>query len=368
MKLLHTESSRGWGGQELRILTESAGLISRGHQVTIACTPDSEIAREAARHQVPTLVLPLEKKRIKGLQAMRRLLVAQPFDVINTHSSTDSWLTALACASMRRAPPIVRTRHISTPIPRSLSNRWLYNRAFSRIVTTGEAMRRTLSVDNGFKIDRIVSVPTGIDVQRFAPGDQLAARAALGLAPQGPLAGIVATLRRAKGHHILLDAIAALGEQAPELLIIGDGPQRPNLEAQIQRLGLGQRVRMVGNQTDVLPWLHALDLFVLPTLHEGIPQALAQAMSVGLCCITTPVGGIPEIATAGRSAVFVPPGKVDELAAALRLVGSDPLMRARYGAAARQDAIERCSDRHMLDRMEGLFEQVIAERAAGSSP
>jgi glycosyltransferase involved in cell wall biosynthesis len=362
MRILHTEASCGWGGQELRILTESTGLIARGHAVTLACPPHAVIAREALRHSVPLVTLPLEKKRVRGVRALRALLAERSFDVINTHSSTDSWLAALACASLSGAPPIVRTRHISTAIPRSLANRWLYMRANARIVTTGEAMRRSLATDYGFDLDRIVSVPTGIDIGRFRPGDRDAARQALRLAPRGFLIGIVATLRKAKGHHLLLDALAAMGNQAPELLIVGDGPQRPNLEAQVDRLDLRARVSFVGNQADVLPWLQALDAFVLPTLHEGVPQALAQAMAVGLPCITTPVGGIPEIAEGDRSALFIAPGRVEAIVEALNRIAGDAALRERLGGCAREAAVARCADAVMLDRMEALFRAVIDER------
>lgn len=366
MRILHTESSCGWGGQEVRILTESAGMIRRGHDVTLACPPHAVIAREALRMNLPLITLPIEKKRVRGVKAVRALIGERRFDVINTHSSTDSWLTALACASLSEPPPIVRTRHISTPIPKGFASRWVYMRAAARVVTTGEALRDSLAREYGFDPRRMVSIPTGIDVERFSPGDRGEARRLLGLEGDGPLLGIVATLRKAKGHHLLLDALAAMraaGESVPRLVIVGDGPQRANLEAQVARLDLETAVRMVGNRADVLPWLRSLDVFVLPTLHEGVPQALAQAMATGLCCVTTPVGGIPEIAEDGRSALFVKPDDVASLAEGMRRVLGDDALRAALGAGARASAVDRCSDEHMLDRMEALFREVIAEQA-----
>ena len=129
MKILHTEASLGWGGQEIRILSEAAGLMARGHLVALACPEESRIFREAERYSVPVVAVAIGKKRLGGLLALRRLLVRQPFDVINTHSSTDSWLAALACASLKGSPPIVRTRHVSTPLGNRATTRWLYDRA-----------------------------------------------------------------------------------------------------------------------------------------------------------------------------------------------------------------------------------------------
>lgn len=366
MRILHTEASCGWGGQEIRILDESAGMISRGHAVALACPPQAPVARAATDQGIEVIPLPIDRKRPRGVLAMRRLLRGRGFDVVNCHSSTDTWLVALASSTLRSAPPLVRTRHISTPIPRSRANRWLYQRATAMIVTTGEQMRRSLIERYGFDGERIVSVPTGVDTDRFCPGDRDRARAATGLRPRGLLAGVVATLRRDKGHHLLLDAMAAIGEQAPELVIVGDGPQRGPLQAKVAALGLGARVTFAGNQADVLPWLRALDVFVLPTLHEGVPQALAQAMAVGLCCVTTPVGGIPELAQDGESAIFVAPGNVGELADALRWVARDPRLRERLGANARMRRVAGYDRRAMLDRMERVFATVAAGRAGES--
>ena len=123
-------------------------------------------------------------------------------------------------------------------------------------------------------------------------------------------------------------------------------------------------MRFAGNQTDVLPWLRALDVFVLPTLHEGVPQALTQAMSVGLCCVTTPVGGIPELADDGESAVFVTPDDVDALTAALRRVLADDALRARLGRNARARRVAGFDRNAMLDRMEALFRSLAQRHAA----
>src|SRR5919112_2062745 len=127
LAIAHTEASLGWGGQEIRTLTEAAGFIARGHRV----------------------------------------------DIVNGHSSTDTWLDALACRWLRvrdrPRPVLIRTRHVSIPVPHNRATRWLYQRATTRIVTTGEMLRAQLVRDNGIDPARIDSVPTGIDPAAFAP-------------------------------------------------------------------------------------------------------------------------------------------------------------------------------------------------------
>jgi len=356
VNILHTEASCGWGGQEIRILGESAGMIERGHHVALACPAHAPIAREAPPHGVEVIRLPIEKKRLAGLLAIRRLLAGRRFDVVNTHSSTDAWMSALACASLRSAPPIVRTRHISAPVAASAANRWLYGRASRFVVTTGESLREDLVERLRCQPQRVISVPTGVDDLRFAPGDRGAARRALGLPEDRFIVGIVATLRSWKGHSYLIDAVGSLADPGIRLVIVGDGPQLAALRDQVRRAGLDERVALVGQQADVAPWMRAFDAFALPSYaNEGVPQALMQAMFTGLACVTTAVGAIGEIALPERTAIVVAPRDSAALAAALRRLRQDESLRARLGRAAREHCLAGHTRTAMLDRMERIF-------------
>jgi glycosyltransferase involved in cell wall biosynthesis len=361
MNILHTEASCGWGGQEIRILEEARGLIARGHQVTLVCPPQARIHDEAARYGVPVRALPIGRKNLRGLFALRRYLKSTRPDVINTHSSTDAWLAALACATLHRAPPIVRTRHISAPVPGNATTRWLYTRATTHIVTTGERLRESLIRDNGYPPAMLTSVPTGIDVQRFEPGDKAKARRGLGLEESGHYLGILATLRSWKGHLYLLEAFKALNAPDWRLLIVGDGPMREQIEARISTLGLADRVILAGQRQNPEDWLRAMDVFCLPSYaNEGVPQALLQAMLTGLPIVTTPVGAITEAIEDGTTGLVVPPRDADALAYALGRLMGDAELSARLGAQARQTAENRFSRTALLDAMETLFQQVQA--------
>lgn len=355
LRIVHTESSLGWGGQEIRILAEAQGLIRRGHTVSVLCPAESRIRAEAHAWGVPAVSLPIAFKRLAALRALADWLRTHPCDIVNTHSSTDSWLVALAQRFGAPRCPVVRTRHISAPVPRNFLSRWLYEESAARIVTTGEALRRQLIEVNRFDARRITSVPTGQDASRFRPGARAAARPALDLPPDKTLVGIVATLRGWKGHAFLVDALAQLPESIA-LAIVGDGPQRENLQAQIARLGVRDRVFTPGNQTDVVPWLQAFDIFVLPSYaNEGVPQALVQAMLCALPCITTTAGSIAELATHEATALVVPPKDANAIAAAIARLAENAALRAELGAAARRHCVENFSYERMLDRMEEVF-------------
>ncbi len=361
LDIVHSESSCGWGGQEIRVLEEAAGMRERGHRVTLLCPAEARVCEEAARRSVPAVALPIAKKGLAGVRAMRAWLGANRCDVLNSHSSTDSWLAALALIGVGPRPALVRTRHISAAIPDNFATRWLYQSATRRIVTTGERLRAQLIRDNGFRPDAIVSVPTGIDLARFAPGNQAEARVRLGLDPAQVCIGIVATLRSWKGHRFLVEAFAGLKQADARLLIVGDGPGRNNLKQQVARLGLGERVLMPGNQADVTPWLQALDLFALPSYaNEGVPQALMQAMAVGVPVVSTPVGSIDELVRHEETGLMVPPQDAGALRAAIQRLLAEPALGQRLAQAALAWVRERYSRKRMLDNMEAVFRSVAA--------
>ena len=363
LRILHTESSLGWGGQEIRVLTEAHALARRGHDVTVAAPAASRIFEATHRFGVEGVAIPIGRKSPAGLVAMTALLRDREFDVVNTHSSTDSWLAALAARMLRRPPPIVRTRHISAPVPRNAPTRWLYRRATECIVTTGEKLRLQVIEETGADPARVISIPTGIDLDRFRPGVARTAKAEAGLPPEAFVVGIVATLRSWKGHRYLFEAFAKREDRGARLVVVGDGPQREALEALARELGIDPCVHFAGNREDVAPWLRAFDLFCLPSYaNEGVPQALMQAMACALAVVTTPVGSIAEIVEDGVSGVLVAPQSVEALREAIDALAADPGRRAALGGAAREVAIARFGEDRMAEAMQAVFRRVTGAR------
>lgn len=360
MNILHTEASCGWGGQEIRILTEARGMRDRGHLVELVCPPQARIYAAASAYGVPAHPLPIGKKRLGPLLAMRRFLAAHQFDVINTHSSTDAWLAALACKTLSKPPSMIRTRHLSTAVNQSAATRWLYLKASAHVVVTGRALKSQLTHDNGFPAAHITSIPTGIDLDRFRPQAREAARAALGLPLETVFVGILATLRDWKGHTELFEALKLLLPVHPELrvLIIGDGPYRDRLDRRAADLGVADKLDFVGHRDNPEQWLPAIDVFVLPSWgDEGVSQALMQAMACALPIVTTPVGSLTEVVHHGQTGLIVPPRDAGALAAAINQLLTNPGEAQRLAAAARQLALAQCGLERMLDGMEAVFQR-----------
>jgi len=268
---------------------------------------------------------------------------------------------ALARASLAGMPPVVRTRHVSTPANNSLSTRWLYQRATAHLVVTGEALKAQLVRDNGFDPARITSVRTGIDLARFRPMDRDEARARTGVDAR-PAVAIVATLRDWKGHDDLFAAWAMLRERVPgwQLLVIGDGPRRSHLESRAAAMGLAHDVRFTGNQDDVPAWFGCAQIATLPSFgDEGVPQSLMQAAACGLPAVSTPIGAIPEAVIDGETGLLVAPRQPEALAAALERLMLDADLRDRMGRAALAYAHANFGIDRMLDAMEAVFARVI---------
>jgi len=361
LRIVHSESSMGWGGQEIRILTESQGMIERGHDVRILCPPDAKVHEAARQRGIPVEALPIRRRTFKALGAVRAWLRSNRVDVINTHSSTDSWLFCTAARLVFRPAPTVRTRHIGAPVSRDLFTRWLYVHGARMVVACGSRMREVLVGHNRFPADRVVSVPTGIDTGRFSPGDRAAARRKLDLPADKTILGVLATIRSGKGHKYLLDALRLLSRDDLLALFVGDGPYRPQVEQHARELGVADRVVMAGNQQDVLSWLRAMDVLVLPSYAvEGVPQALMQAASCGLPVVATAVGSIGDAVEHGQTGLIVPPEDARSLADALASLVDDAALRVQFGTAARQRALEQFGIESMLDRMEDVFRRVAA--------
>ncbi|CAM8343255.1 glycosyltransferase family 4 protein [Candidatus Methylopumilus universalis] len=317
IKVLHTESSLGWGGQEIRVLTEAKIYSKYGHEVIVAADKTSMIAKRAYLYGVRCDGINLQKKRLADLFSLRKLIKEVRPDVISCHSSTDHWLSALARLTLNIKPAIVRTRHISTHVHRKLSSKWLYNNGCESIMTTSESIKDDLTRDK-FVRTPATSVPTGIDTDIFVPGNKLKQRKLLKLPQKHFIFGIAATLRSWKGHSDLIEAFNLLKNPLCTLIIIGDGPQMENCKKLAKNSSYPENIKFIGDLQNIVPYLQGMDCFVLPSYaNEGVPQALLQAMSVGLSIISCPVGGIPETLRNYKRAILTKPKSPELLSKAM---------------------------------------------------
>ncbi len=215
---------------------------------------------------------------------------------------------------------------------------------------------------------RVTTIHNGIDPDKFrrrlAPAE---ARRRLGLPEAALTVGGVGRLEEAKGFGDLLEAVAGLRHEFADLTVVlaGDGPFRPALEAQARDLGLAGRVCFLGFQPDVQLVYDALDVFAFPSWCETLGYALLEAMATELPAVGSAVGGIPEVIADGRTGLVVPPRSPDGLAIALRTLLLDAPVRRRMGVAARQRVTEAFHERDMVRKTIDLYRVCLRKECRG---
>jgi len=298
------------------------------------------------------------------LDVVRRLVRAiRRFDpdVVHSYLFLANLLTALAARRLR-APALVMAQRSCYESTLSPVWRWaarLSHRAADRVIVNSRAaLAEELAA--GLPQDLLVHIPNGIAVPVQPPA---ADRERLGL-PRGPLVACVAQLSAEKGHDHLLAAWPEVVRRCPgsRLALIGDGPLRPALVEQARRSGVADRILFAGFQ-DPAPWLAAADLFVLPSITEGMPNAILEAMAWARPVVATRVGGVPELVEEGTTGLLVPPGDAAALATALSELLEDPVRRARLGQAGRARVAERFSIERLVEATEDVYAR-LPKRAA----
>jgi glycosyltransferase involved in cell wall biosynthesis len=365
--ILHTESSLGWGGQERRILAEAEAMQQRGHRLLLAADPRGELYRRAQGRGFAPMALACGGlvHNLAAWRALRRLLREQKVDILNTHSSLDSWIGALAWRSLRSRPHLVRTRHLSTRVHDNLPTRWLY-RAPGAIITTGEITRDFLNRHLGVPEHRLFSIPTGVSLQEFTPREKSRELLAqLQIPAEAFIFGTVAVLRSWKGHLYLLEALKEMVRNGDPafLLVVGEGPYRVVIEEKVRELELESWVRLVGYQDEVAPWFALMDAVVLASYaNEGVPQALLQAMAMAKALVGAAVGGIPEVVIEDETGLLVPPRDAAALARAVRLLMEDAGHRRELGRRGREFVAARFGLAQMAAEVETVYESVVSSQ------
>lgn len=360
--VLHTEWACGWGGQEMRVLRESVAFQARGLRMLIACQPGSPLMTQAQAAGVPAVPLRMRKGPdpsaiLKIMSIIRREAV----DVVHTHSSVDAWKCGFGAKLM--GVPVVRSRHLGTPSRPGPVNRFLYGCLADRVITSGQSIKDALVRNNRIDPERIVSIPAGVDVDRFHPGvDGTAVRRELSVGTDEFVVMTLDVMRRDKGHSYLIEAVKSLSDEMPvRLLMLGTGPQEQNLRRMVADLGLEGRVRMLGYRGDVPACIAAADCVVLAsTANEATSQVIPQAQAMRKPVISTNVGGLGEVVTHQRTGVVVPPASADALADSIRWIFRNAEAARELAVNGHRQVHERFTFERMISDTEAVYRTVIS--------
>jgi L-malate glycosyltransferase len=290
--------------------------------------------------------------------------------MVHAHQYTPFFYGAVGRWLGRRTLPVLFTEHGRhfPDVPRRrrmVANRFLLGRC-DRVVGVGQAVRRALIENEGIAADRVGVVYNGIPLERFEepPGTRAAVRAELGIEPDVFVAILVGRLDYLKDHATAIRAWHEVARERPDavLLLVGEGPERAGIEAEIQSLGLGNRVRLLGLRTDVPRLLAAADVGLLTSISEGIPLTLIEAMATGLPVVSTDVGGVREIVVEDETGLLAPAGNHEELARHLIALASDPDRRTALGRQGKKRAHAVFSERTMHEHYRQIYDDLLRSR------
>lgn len=356
LTIAHTESSLGWGGQEIRILTEMEALRRRGHRLLLAAPPRSQVFVRARSLGFDPLPLGGHKWLLPAMVLkLAYWFQTQRVDVVCPHSSRDAWAAGMA-GRVAGVPLIVRARHFEVPIASRWLSRVVYQILADHLITTSPGITEQFRRAFAFRAERVTTIPTGIDLQIFSPAGPRAEFPTPPGQAGWPLVGMVAVLRQAKGHVTLVRAARRLRDQGfpVRLLFVGDGPSKLPIEAEIAKLQLQDSVQFTGHREDIPAVLRALDLLAIPSLHEGIPQTALQALACQTPVVASNVGGIPAVIEAGRTGRLVPSEDAGALAAAIQ----DACQNVEATRAMQLRGRKQVEERHSIAVMATAVEQL----------
>lgn len=357
MRILHTESSSGWGGQEIRILREAVGMRTRGHELFLAVAKGGGLVTKARQEGflVEEIVFSWSRAFLVVAQLVRMIL-KQKIDLVVTHSSRDAWLGGIAARLTGK--PIVRLRHLSTPSRAGINSLFLYKGLADFVVTTSTSTATLIAKQAKLSLEKCRCVATGVEPRELEvdPEEVRKFREKLGVEPGDCLVGTACVVRSWKGVADLLKAAALLKDEKRIKWVIIGGGYLENFKPLAKELGLDERVIFVGHLDPPFTAIASLDLFLLlSTAHEGISQASLQAAFLGRPLVTTPTGGLPEVCLDGVTGLIVPPFSPERVAESVRALVFDPHRRKAFGGAAKKLVEQKFTFAYTLEEMEKIY-------------
>lgn len=402
MRLMSTEDPKaGWGGRDRRASGARdrpirVAFILHVMQVAGAEVLVMETIRRLAGRIEPTVVcldavgVLGEQLRSEGIEVvclgrrpgrdlrvpwrMARVIRRRAIEVLHAHQYTPFFYAALGGLASGRAPKVIFTEHgRHYPDVVSRSRRWANRLVFGRMAAainavsafSGDSLRRV----DGFVGRPIEVIENGIQVERYGPDrDRRVLRECLGLDPSRVYVANVARLHPIKDQAMLLRAFREVAAARPDvdLLLVGDGPLRDDLEQLARSLDIHHRTRFLGVRSDVPEVLRAVDLFALTSICEAASLTLLEAMASGLPVVVTAVGGNPEIVRDGIEGLLVPRGDAHATAAAILRLLRDPAASAAMAGAARARVRKRYRIERTMQSYLDLYQR-LAGRAVEAS-
>jgi len=353
----------GHGGSERQLTEMAKGLDRARFTPHVGCFVEGTRTAEMRAAGVPILVLPVRSFRSPGALAGARQLGQYIRDRGIRIVHTFDWplnVFAAPVARFYRTQVMLTSqrshREIRTRAMRSLLR--ITDRLADGVVVNCEAIRRHLIEDEGVPPRKIRLCYNGIDLERFQPSPR---RRPSELAAASVVIGVVAVLRPEKGLTTLVEAFAKIAASHPDarLLIVGSGPMSEILNDLAARLGVSGQCNFQPSTADVTPWLHAIDIFVLPSLSEALSNSIMEAMSCGCCVVASRVGGNPELVIDGETGLLFEKANASELAERVQVLINDAGLRQRLADKGTRRIQEKFSLAAAANSLADIYDEFL---------
>lgn len=348
------------GGAETLLASLMRGFDPAWIRPQLVCLKELGLLGEQLQREFPAhsrLIAGKYDLRVFG--RLRRLFRQQNIQAVVTVGAGDKMFWGRLAAASARVPVICSALH-STGWPDGVGR---LNRCLTSLtdafIAVAQPHGEFLVEHERFPRPKVVVIPNGVDCQRFRPDAENAARVRrdLGIASEQPLVGILAALRPEKNHRLFLEVAAEVVAQRSEVqfVIIGDGPEREQIERWIDQLRLRENVQLLGARQDTPQLLAALDLLALTSHNEANPVSILEALACGVPVVATDVGSVAESVLHQRTGLLVPAGQTTAMTAAWLRLLRDPHWARRLGEAGREHVRAHFSVERMVDGYQRLL-------------
>lgn len=357
------------GGAEVQLTHLAEGLAKSGHEVTLCCMNDAFIDVESLHEAGVEIVSLHAESRFARLRAVPRLRrLARRAEIVHC-TIWDASLWGRIAAILARRPVVVADhatdRSIHTSAKGASRESWvaLHNKfldPFTFATVSVAATQRAVLLNEGVDPSKIVYIPNGLPIAAMkAAAAAGPPRSDFGIPDDAPTVMQVGVFREEKNQIGALDAVAGIRKKGSDahLILVGDGPNKPEVDKRAAELGAADWVHFLGMRDDVPAMLSLADVLVQPSHADAMPLSVLEAMAVGVPVVATAVGDVPAM-LAGRAGLTVPAEDQAALEAALIELLADPAKRAEMGAAGEEIAAARDSSK-MIDSYEALFEAAL---------
>lgn len=370
MKIFHVVSNPSVGGIEGMLSNLIPVCDSEKYDIRAVNMRDHSTAyalwdsKGVRYHTLPTP----NKLYVSSIYRLYRLLKAERPDVVEIYGLRANFVGRIA--ARLAGVPVIITGVLNTDDWRKWYHVWI-DRSTARCVTAwipnSKACAESLIRRERFPAEKIYTMYDGINVDNWSlsgePSRRVSTRRALGLGDCHILMATVGNLRHQKGYPYLIEAVPGIIERFPDarFLFVGRGPMEDALKARCRELGIDNVVIFAGYRSDIKDLYEASDVALLPSLYEGLPISLIEAMAMELPVISTKVSGIPELVVDGRTGLLIDPADSTQIVEAVNALLADDDRRKRMGAAGRQRVVDTFNLFRMRDELFAFYEQKLNE-------